>query len=256
MSIPSRSFLLRHQLISKLADWNFPGLKKISIALPKLLLPDPGKTGKHRLRTLHGIELIIDPSVDKGDSLTLFQNGTYDKETVHLLGEFIKAGSTFIDIGATIGLLSVVASQLAGENGKVFAVEADPVIAALLLENLELNSCSNAKVIVGLSYSDAATADRIFAAARPDVVRIHSPGSETEILESAKSALLAHFPVLIISDPQDGKAIAGFIKSLGSYAVFRQKGNGKKRVLIEMTGESELLTVKSMIAVPLRKSAK
>nr|WP_294860659.1 FkbM family methyltransferase [uncultured Fluviicola sp.] len=147
MSIPERSFLLRHKLISSLRDWDVKGIRRLSVALPKLLLPNPKAVGKHVLKTIHGIKMMIDPSLDKGVELSLFQTGTYEKGTIQLLEKYLDSGSSFLDIGANIGLMSVIASKRVGETGTVYAVEANPNTVSILQTNIELNKCKNIELL-------------------------------------------------------------------------------------------------------------
>lgn len=147
MSVPGKSFLLRHKLISALRDWDVKGIRRLSVALPKLLLPDPKSVGKHVLKTIHGVEMMIDPSLDKGVELSLFETGTYEKGTIQLLEKYLEPGASFLDIGANIGLMSVIASKIVGERGIVYAVEANPGTAVILQANIELNKCKNIELL-------------------------------------------------------------------------------------------------------------
>lgn len=154
MSIPKRSFLFRHQLISTLRDLDIKGIRRLSVSLPKRILPDPKNVGKHILKTIHGVQMIIDPSIDHGVELSLFETGTYEKGTIQLLEKYLKEGSTFLDIGANIGLMSVIASKQVGANGIVYAVEANPNTVPILQTNIDLNACKNVEVIP-VALSDA-----------------------------------------------------------------------------------------------------
>ncbi len=147
MSIPERSFLFRHKLISSLRDWDIKGIRRLSVTLPKLLLPNPKSVGKHVLKTIHGVKMMIDPSLDKGVELSLFETGTYEKGTIQFMENYLKPGSRFLDIGANIGLMSVIASKIVGKSGIVYAVEANPGTVPILQTNLELNNCKNVEVL-------------------------------------------------------------------------------------------------------------
>ncbi|MNX91008.1 cobalt-precorrin-6Y C(15)-methyltransferase [compost metagenome] len=115
--------------------------------MPKILLPDPKSAGKHVLKTIHGVKILIDPSLDKGVELALFETGTYEKGTIQLLKNYLQSGSVFLDIGANIGLMSVIASGYVGDEGRVYAVEANPNTVAILKANIELNRCRNVELI-------------------------------------------------------------------------------------------------------------
>lgn len=147
MSIPKRSFLFRHQLISTLRDLDIKGIRRLSVSLPKRILPDPKSVGKHVLKTIHGVQMIIDPSIDNGVELSLFETGTYEKGTIQLLEKYLQEGSAFLDIGANIGLMSVIASKQVGTTGIVYAVEANPNTVPILQANIDLNACKNVEVI-------------------------------------------------------------------------------------------------------------
>jgi FkbM family methyltransferase len=147
MSIPEKSFLARHKLISALRDWDVKGIRRLSVSLPKLLLPDPKSVGKHVLKTIHGVKMMIDPSLDTGVELSLFETGTYEKGTIQLLKKYLKPGSSFLDIGANIGLMSVIASKIVRKEGIVYAVEANPGTVAILQANIDLNKCKNIELL-------------------------------------------------------------------------------------------------------------
>jgi FkbM family methyltransferase len=147
MSIPEKSFLFRHKLISALRDWDVKGIRRLSVTLPKILLPSSESVGKHVLKTIHGVKMLIDPSLDQGVELSLFETGTYEKGTIQFLEEYLKPGHRFLDIGANIGLMSVIASKLVGEKGVVYAVEANPGTVPILQTNIDLNNCKNIELL-------------------------------------------------------------------------------------------------------------
>ena len=53
-----------------------------------------------------------------------------------------------VDVGANIGVFTVIASRLVGEGGLVIAVEPTPSSFRLLKKNLSLNGCMNAKAVM------------------------------------------------------------------------------------------------------------
>lgn len=66
----------------------------------------------------------------------------------------LKPGDVFVDAGANIGVYSVLASRLVGQDGKVISFEMMPETARILREHLSENQCQNATVIEG-ALSDA-----------------------------------------------------------------------------------------------------
>jgi FkbM family methyltransferase len=63
----------------------------------------------------------------------------YESENFAFLAT-CKPGAVIIDIGAHIGLFSVIASQITGRNGKVYAFEPAPSTYALLQKTLSINN--------------------------------------------------------------------------------------------------------------------
>lgn len=60
-----------------------------------------------------------------------------------LFCEFIRPAMVTVDIGANIGYYTLLAAQLVGENGRVFAFEPEPENYDVLLRNIELNGYGN-----------------------------------------------------------------------------------------------------------------
>ncbi|MDH4471918.1 MAG: FkbM family methyltransferase [Fluviicola sp.] len=293
MSIPNRSFLLRHKLISMLRDIDLRGFRRLSVVLPKLLLPNPEKTGKHILKTIHGVELLIDPSVDKGVELSLFETGTYEKGTIQLLGDFLKPGSTFMDVGANIGLMSVIASRLVGEKGRVLAVEANLKTVEILNQNAALNHCENVDVYPVALGSENGKAtlyenwevnrggasllsqdnsegtevplwklDELFGDLTIDLIKMDVEGFELEVLKGGINLLKATLPVLIIEvseqrEQEKGvtpKEIADFVKTIGNYQLFKQKGTKERRSkLIPILTDADLPKHDNLVCVPMKR---
>ena len=63
----------------------------------------------------------------------------YEKENVLFLQNTVKPGHTGIDVGAHLGLMSVIAAQLSGPNGRVFAFEPSPSTFSVLKKVCGLN---------------------------------------------------------------------------------------------------------------------
>lgn len=70
----------------------------------------------------------------------------FEPQYVRLLRELIKEGDCVFDIGANIGVYSVLFSRWVGQAGKVIAYEPDPNNLELLKRNLTLNNCANCVV--------------------------------------------------------------------------------------------------------------
>ena len=67
----------------------------------------------------------------------------YEKENFDFLKRNVKQGDTVLDIGAHIGLFSVIASKLSGISGKIYAFEPSGETFSLLQKTISINSISN-----------------------------------------------------------------------------------------------------------------
>jgi FkbM family methyltransferase len=72
----------------------------------------------------------------EGGFWDLFSVGRWHPETIAVIVSLLRPGSTFIDMGAWIGALSIIA---AGHGARVVALEADPVALQAFRTNLALN---------------------------------------------------------------------------------------------------------------------
>ncbi len=269
MSVPNRSFLLRHRFISTLRDMDVKGIRRLSVVLPKVLLPAVERAGKLIIQTLHGVKLLIDPAKDKGVELALYQTGTYEKGTIQLLGDFLKQGSVFMDIGANIGLMSTIASKIVGEKGRVYAVEANPKTIEVLRHNCAINLCENIEILPIAMASEKGSAilyenwnvnrggaslisqgdehgitvskerlDDLFSPDSPvHLVKIDVEGFELEVLKGGVDWFKTQQPVFIIEvstqrSNQEGatpESIMSFVANFGNYSFYKQKGTKERR---------------------------
>jgi len=116
----------------------------------------------------HSLTKRIDPLIDLGSGVQVYDGiqgdlrmkldlssfyerwiylNTYDIVTVQLLRKLLRPGDVYVDAGANLGLLTLVASRAVGASGKVFAFEPMPVTLERLRENLELSHAPNVQVI-------------------------------------------------------------------------------------------------------------
>ncbi len=118
------------------------GAGVIGNAIRKLYARKPRKLQRAKVLDF---EMLLDPCecVDGG---LLFYPKLYDARELSFMRETIKPGDVFLDIGANIGLYSLVASQLVGPNGAVHSIEADPNTANRLSEHIQMNGCHNVTV--------------------------------------------------------------------------------------------------------------
>jgi len=99
-----------------------------------------------------GLWLHLNPRTGR----TYFE-GRGEPEIQEVLRQHLRQGMTFFDIGANIGLFSMIAARLVGAQGRVVAFEADPEIAGRLREHVARNAFSWVQVEEKAVWSEATT---------------------------------------------------------------------------------------------------
>ena len=79
--------------------------------------------------------------------------GVWEPAVTRLYHDALRPGDIVIDVGANVGLHTLLAARLVGATGRVHAIEASPWIFARLLRNLAANRAANVR-----AYNMAATA--------------------------------------------------------------------------------------------------
>ena len=69
------------------------------------------------------------------------------------MNAFLRPGDTFVDVGANIGLFSLIAARIVGPSGQVFAFEPTPLSYSRLQENIQANRFANVRTFQ-LALSD------------------------------------------------------------------------------------------------------
>src|SRR5215469_6233719 len=89
-----------------------------------------------------GMWLELNPRTGQG-----YLRGDVEGAVQGALLERLRSGMTFYDLGANIGLFSLIAARMVGPSGWVVSFEPDPVAAARLRRNVERNGFSNVTVV-------------------------------------------------------------------------------------------------------------
>ncbi len=76
-----------------------------------------------------------------------YLRGAAEVTVQKILAERLRPGMVFYDLGANIGLFTLLAARLVGDSGKVFSFEPDPENAARLRRNVERNGFANVTVV-------------------------------------------------------------------------------------------------------------
>jgi FkbM family methyltransferase len=165
----------------------------------------------------------------KGSGPNAFWFGTYEVARVRAFADMITQGAVVYDVGANVGIYSLLASLRAGPSGKVYAFEPLERNLQHLRRHIALNNLQNCTVFeeavcneegtrrFSTAASDFCTArlspdgeirvpsttldSCIYGAKRlrpPDIIKIDVEGAELEVLEGAHRALAEFHPTIFL----------------------------------------------------------
>jgi FkbM family methyltransferase len=185
--------------------------------------------GKGVTRTINGVKIRFPAKWSR------YYESDYEKENYDLVKQQVKPGMDIIDVGAHLGVFSVICSRLSTGKGKIVCLEPTPGTYSVLKQTLKMNHCLNVQAIqaaisdhngratfyVGsvagcnsnsllknssdkeqASYEvDLYSIDHITAAnaLRPSLIKIDVEGSELDALKGGKQTFDKFGPVLILS---------------------------------------------------------
>jgi len=96
-----------------------------------------------------------------------FYFGLADQRELRLVARQLRGGGDFVDVGAHIGMYTVRAARELRRHGRVLAFEPNPSARAQLVENLELNDCTNV-IVVAAAVGDEQGEATLHVPASPD----------------------------------------------------------------------------------------
>ncbi|MFZ0847079.1 MAG: FkbM family methyltransferase [Pseudolabrys sp.] len=202
------------------------------------------------------VNLGIDHRLRLHPRLIGMQPEAFEQGLTAIFKRVLRPGCVVIDVGAHVGLHSLVLSRLVGEAGSVVAIEASPANAALLRRHLQWNDCRNVTVVeaaagdkdgqVSFSYRPNATdpggfanslayenggdvvtvsmitLDKIAENISPDLVKVDVEGAEYLVIKGAETLLRRCNPLLVIafhpeSMQQLSSSPAALVTLLSSY---------------------------------------
>jgi len=164
----------------------------------------------------------------KGSGVNSYWLGTYELEKQKLFAETVKKGDVVYDIGANVGFYTLLATELVGETGKVFAFEPLPENFKYLKEHIEINGYKNispfevavsdkngfaffggvidrsqgrlldeGKIKVGtVTIDDLVDSGKLQI---PNVIKIDVEGAEFSVLEGAFSTIKKYNPAIFLA---------------------------------------------------------
>jgi FkbM family methyltransferase len=160
-------------------------------------------------------------------------NGSYEAIVQETLAKCLRPGMVFYDIGANVGLFTLIGARCVGTSGRVFAFEPDPEVCQELRENVERNELHNVEVVEAAVSSATGSADFVRAdpkispgmgigkltssagkeakirvrtvalndflsqAKPPSVIKCDVEGAEMAVLEGARGVLKRHRPIVV-----------------------------------------------------------
>lgn len=81
-----------------------------------------------------------------GSASLIYYQGLSEYETADFVERVLKPGMTFLDIGAHIGEYTLLAAQLVGSEGKVYAFEPQPSLFPILAKNVKQNGLEHVEL--------------------------------------------------------------------------------------------------------------
>jgi FkbM family methyltransferase len=109
----------------------------------------------------HGLKMSLNLR-DWCERRTYFTGHYYQRDVEELLGHLLKRGDQFIDIGANIGMISLVCAHLVGPTGRGLAFEPNPAVFRRLKGHIEENGLSHVEPINAALGDAEGTAELYF----------------------------------------------------------------------------------------------
>jgi FkbM family methyltransferase len=167
-----------------------------------------------------------------GSGMPNFWLGTYEREKYEAFSRELLPGQVVYDIGANVGIYTLLACRKVGNNGSVFAFEPASMNLFYLNSNIQANRFSNCEVIPkavcnvdgtvqfelrndaclgkvsteGLIRVPSISLDSFVASGKPlpDLIKIDVEGVEYEVLTGAQSVLSLARPVIFLAIHGEG----------------------------------------------------
>lgn len=126
----------------------------------RLLSSDEKIWARIEVGPAQGLWMELNPRTGQG-----YLRGDAEIAVQKVLTERLLPGMVFYDLGANIGLFSMLAARIVGSSGRVFSFEPDCETAGRLARNVERNEFKNVTIVQKGVWS--ATGKRAFAPAAP-----------------------------------------------------------------------------------------
>ena len=113
----------------------------------------------------HTLQMHVHGEHDQYISRRIREEGIWEPVETALLLRWLRPGDVFVDVGANIGYFSLLAANVVGPQGAVFAFEPDPDNYRLLRANAALNRLSERITAVEAALSEEDGEGRLYLSA-------------------------------------------------------------------------------------------
>jgi len=208
-------------------------------------------------KKVNGLEMNLIAS-DHPITTSIMETGKWEEKTTKFIKDNLKKGQIFVDIGASVGYYTLLASKLVGNEGKVYSFEPLDDNFAVLTKNLAINSIKNVIVFfTALSnkpeakiklfgadipgqYSIIDTENHDFKevnnnifdklnkkeAIVPDMIKIDVEGAQIEVLEGMREVLGDRKEMTIIIEDYTQEAVEWLMENFGFEVVTTEREAG------------------------------
>ncbi|MCA9242804.1 MAG: FkbM family methyltransferase [Phycisphaerales bacterium] len=101
--------------------------------------------GPMTLPIFNGQKLLCYPG-NRGSGVMIYSSGWPDFDEMYFVARYLRPGDSFIDVGANIGIYSLLMGSIVGPTGRGVAFEAGSKAYKILCENLALNQQRHVEV--------------------------------------------------------------------------------------------------------------
>jgi len=224
-------------LVKIISHWFLPPIEEKSIVVP----------------TIYGFYLCV----SKRTGRQYYYYGYYEPGTIYVMQQSLEPGDVFIDAGASVGLMTFMASILVGNDGLVLSFEPHPYRYLQLKDGISINKRGNISAYnLGLGkeeavvrlYTDVASPSMVSGQGRSEFINVHVEpldtvlrrekisnvrmikidveGFEGEVLQGAEKLLVSEkAPILCIEHGvyESNFDAIGYLQKINDYSLFQLK---------------------------------
>lgn len=247
-SVVSRVYLKQDGVfyLQPLADWGprrevefmpeAPGAYEVALELRR---PDGSIKWKHCAFTASaGITTVPGPQLITVGEMKLWVPSTWESHlmsshehaSIARLASVVPKGAVVYDIGANLGLYSIALARLAGPQGRLYCVEANPVCLYFLQMNLALNKVPSFEILPAAVSDGSASVDftinyrNLMVGTASDLPYLGKPGHRVGVTTLSIDDAIARYElpppdfVKIDIEGAEGAAIRGMRQTIERHA--------------------------------------